>query len=434
MGYAEQTHSGRDGSSVAVRLLRPVAQERTYRNLLYLLFAFPLGATYFAFLVGGIFTAAGLVVTLVGIPLLYVMVLAWRGLAEFERALARGLLRMELHSPPPTLGDSIPARLRNRVTDPLTWKALVYLFAKFPLGLLTFVVAVALVAVSVTLLTAPFSIGIPAELGSGASSEIGSWRIDSFAESLVGVPLGLVTTVAAVHAVNGMAWVSGRFADLLLAPPPDAALRARVAAVQTSRARIIEAADNERRRIERDLHDGAQQRLVALSLNLGLARSKITSDPEAAAALVDEAHAEAGRAITELRELARGIHPAVLTDHGLEAALKGLAARSPVPVEIREVPSERLPAAQESTVYFVVSEALANVAKYAEASEVSVWVRSGSRSVTVEVRDDGVGGADASDGTGLRGLADRVEALDGTLRVVSPPGQGTQVRAELPLY
>ncbi len=319
------------------------------------------------------------------------------------------------------------------MTDPLTWKALVYLFLKLPLGLVGFVLSLAPVALAVALLTAPLTAGIPAELGASSPQRIGPWTVDPLVGSLLLVPLGAVAAVGAAHLVNGLAWLSGRWVQLMLAPTPDVELRARVEAVQTSRARLVEAADAERRRIERDLHDGAQQRIVTLSLNLGLARARLSNDPEGAAGLIDEARAEAGRALAELRELARGIHPAVLTDHGLGAALSGLAARSPVPVETLEVPSERLPAAVESTAYFVVSEALANVAKYARASRATVRVARGPERLIVEVADDGVGGADPGAGTGLRGLNDRVEALDGRLKVLSPAGGGTLVRAELPL-
>ncbi|HWV86386.1 MAG TPA: sensor histidine kinase [Capillimicrobium sp.] len=211
-----------------------------------------------------------------------------------------------------------------------------------------------------------------------------------------------------------------------------AELRARVAELQESRANIISFGLAERRRLERDLHDGAQQRLVALSLQVNLARAKLDDDPATAATLLDTAKEELSQALDELRELARGIHPAILTDQGLGPAVSALAERSPVPVEIEPLPEERLPPPVEAAAYFVVSEALANVAKYAQASQATVRVvRFGGHAV-VEVADDGVGGADAARGTGLRGLADRVEALDGRLEIVSPIGRGTTVRADLP--
>ncbi len=211
-----------------------------------------------------------------------------------------------------------------------------------------------------------------------------------------------------------------------------AELRAKVAELRASRARIVEAGYEERRRVERDLHDGAQQRLVALTMSLRLARGKLESDADAAAELLDEALAEVGEATRELRELARGIHPAVLSDRGLDAALSGLAERAPLPVEIVETPHERLPTAVESASYFVIAEALTNVARYAEAEEATVRVTRSNGVVEVEVSDDGVGGADPAAGTGLRGLEDRVAALDGELTVHSPEGEGTTVTARIP--
>jgi PAS domain S-box-containing protein len=202
--------------------------------------------------------------------------------------------------------------------------------------------------------------------------------------------------------------------------------------VRASRARIVEAGDAARRRLERNLHDGAQQRLVSLSLALRLAQAKLASDPEAAGKVLDSAREELSLALDELRELARGIHPAILTDRGLAAALEALATRSPVPVEI-DVGVDGLPETIEAAAYYVVAESLANVVKYARATTVSVRIAQNDEHLAVEVADDGVGGADPAAGTGLRGLADRVEALDGALAIESAPGEGTIVRAELPL-
>ena len=211
------------------------------------------------------------------------------------------------------------------------------------------------------------------------------------------------------------------------------ALRTRVDDLRDARQRILTAADEERRRIERDLHDGAQQRLVAMSLTLRLAQSRIETDPAGAAELVAQAREEAQLAIDELRELARGIHPALLSDRGLGAALEALATRAPVPVQISGVPSDRLCEKVEACAYFVTAEALTNVAKYANANEAFVELSLEDGCLRLRVRDDGVGGADASTGSGLRGLCDRVEALDGHLELDSPPGGGTTVTVELPV-
>ena len=211
-----------------------------------------------------------------------------------------------------------------------------------------------------------------------------------------------------------------------------AELRARLEELQASRARIVEAGDAERRRLERNLHDGAQQRLVSLSLSLRLAQRRLRDDPEGADALLDGAGRELTLALAELRELARGIHPAVLTDRGLKAALEALASRLPLPMRLGELPEGRLPPAAEAAAYFVAAEAVTNVIKYARASAVDVEVTRRNGHVIVDVRDDGIGGADPGKGSGLRGLADRVAALDGRLVVQSPAGRGTCVRAEIP--
>jgi PAS domain S-box-containing protein len=202
--------------------------------------------------------------------------------------------------------------------------------------------------------------------------------------------------------------------------------------LRASRARIVAAGDEERRRLERNLHDGAQQRLVALSLVLRLTQAKLESEPTAAGELLAGASAELAEALADLRELARGIHPAVLTDRGLGAALEGLAARTPLPVEL-ETPAERLPEPIEAAAYYVVAEAVTNVVKHAAASAVTVRVAATNGAVTIEVADDGVGAADPRGGSGLRGLADRLAALDGKLRVESPASGGTRVVAEIPV-
>ena len=194
----------------------------------------------------------------------------------------------------------------------------------------------------------------------------------------------------------------------------------------------MSAADQDRRRLERDLHDGAQQRLVSLAMTLGLAQQKLATDPEQGARLVSEAHEEAKRALQDLRDLARGLHPAILTDHGLEAALPALAARCPIPTRVDIAVSPRPIPAVESAAYFVVAEALTNVARYSQATNVLVTARREANQLTIEVRDDGIGGARVTPGGGLAGLTDRVEALDGRLTVSSPGGGPTVVHVEVP--
>ena len=260
--------------------------------------------------------------------------------------------------------------------------------------------------------------------------------------------LGVRSSVAAPITVEGRLWgavvvvsdtderfpegIEGRladFADLVALALASASARQQLAA---SRARIVEAGDAERRRLERNLHDGAQQRLVTLALSLRLAKAKLPEDPVAAEPLLDNALGDLEQALAELRELARGLHPAILTDHGLAPALRALTRRAPIPVRLEEVPEERFPEPVEATVYYLVSEALTNAARYAEASAVEVRLTSSNGRLRIEVADDGRGGARAGVGSGLRGLADRVEALSGRFELESPLGAGTVVRAELP--
>jgi PAS domain S-box-containing protein len=242
-----------------------------------------------------------------------------------------------------------------------------------------------------------------------------------------------------VRGAAGRLWMDGALFDITERREAEEKLlrheveAARTAELRASRARIIEAADNARRKIERDLHDGAQQRLVSLVLDVQVARRRLAKDPSEVVPFLEKLGRELQDASAELRELARGIHPAVLTERGLAAALAALAARSPVPVDVVDPPTERLPPAVEATAYFTVAEALTNVAKYAEASHAIVKLEHGGEGLVVEVRDDGVGGASTTSGSGLSGLADRVGALDGTLSVDSPVGQGTVVRAILPV-
>ena len=243
-----------------------------------------------------------------------------------------------------------------------------------------------------------------------------------------------------VRGPGGRRWMDGAIFDITDRREAEEALRrreveaARSAELHASRARIVEAADAARRKIERDLHDGAQQRLVTLALDVRVASRQFERDPASAGPFLERLGEELSQASAELRELARGIHPAVLTDRGLAPAIETLAARAPVPVEVVALPAERLSPVAEATAYFTVSEALTNVAKYAHATHATVRLASDEHALVIEVQDDGIGGAHASTGSGLSGLADRVGAADGSLSVDSPPGQGTLVRAVLPLH
>jgi signal transduction histidine kinase len=266
----------------------------------------------------------------------------------------------------------------------------------------------------------------------GTSVTVFGWIVTSPVQALPLCALGAPAVLLVLHLSNGLAWLWALFARVMLGPST-VQLHERVDDLRDARARLIAAADAERRRIERDLHDGAQQHLVALSLTLGMAESRLKNDPAAVGPLIAQAREEAALAVKELRDLASGIHPALLTERGLGPALDSLAARAPVPTTVDGVPAQRLPAAVESAVYFVTAEALTNVAKYAGAMSASVALSTEHGRLRLIVRDDGAGGADPSSGSGLRGLRDRVEALDGDFHVDSPPGLGTTLIAEIPV-
>jgi signal transduction histidine kinase len=408
------------------RLLTAPFAAATWLRVLYLLLAFPLGLAYFIALVTGIALGVGLAIVWVGIPILLITLLCWRGAAGLERALARRLLRVHIPSPKHMgPGLSLWQRLKLLVRDPVTWKSLVFVALKFPLGVIGFAVTVGLGFVSLVLALAPAVVAFTPVTFFG-------WVMESPAEAVPMVPVGILGVLLLLNLINGMAWLWGLFARLMLGPST-VQLHERVDDLRHARARIIEAADAERRRLERDLHDGAQQRLVALALTLGVAEAKLKKGPEGVAPLLASAREEAHQAVQELRELARGLHPALLSDRGLGPALDALAGRAPVPVTVTGVPEERLPPPVESAAYFVTAESLTNIAKYANANAASVSLSIHHGVLRLDVTDDGVGGADPAGGTGLRGLRDRVEALDGQLMVLSPEGAGTTVIAEIPL-
>ena len=318
-------------------------------------------------------------------------------------------------------------RLQARLADPATWKDLLFLMLQLGLGIVSFTIAgVVLGAAFATLFAPAFYWAVPDGL------QLGIMTVDTLAESLALVPLGALLTLVGIPALGALGRLYGLLAALMLGTSTDPELTAQVHDLQDARSRIIAAADAERRRIERDLHDGAQQRLVALALTLRMAETRAQSGDPEAVTLIKSAGAEAGQALSELRDLARGIHPAILTNRGLSAALDDLANRASVPVEVTASPPRRLPDQVEAAAYFVVSECLANVDKHAEAGAATVAVREQDGLLTVTVSDDGAGGA-GLDGSGLQGLRDRVGALDGTLSVVSPVGGGTTVSAAMPL-
>ncbi len=408
---------------------RDILNPCTYGGIAYLLLALPLGIAEFTFLVTAISLGAGLAVTLIGIPILIVTVYAWRWIAQLERRLIAamtGRVIADPYRPLPPEG-SLWRRLGARLADPATWKDLVFLLLQLPLGAVAFVVTASVLSVGVAALFAPVTFwAIPDGI------DMGVVVVDTLPEALVLAVLGALVLRLGIPCLGALARAYGAYAELLLGSNADPVLTREVSDLRDARSRIIEAADAERRRIERDLHDGAQQRLVALALNLRMAEKRAAEGDPQAAELVRGAGEEASLALKELRDLARGIHPAILTNRGLAAALDDLAGRATVPVEVT-APRERLPEAVEAAIYFVVSECLANVGKHAQAQEAFVTVTAGGDRVEVVVGDDGVGGADVAAGSGFQGLQDRVGALEGALSVTSPPNGGTRVHATIPL-
>jgi signal transduction histidine kinase len=415
---------------VAAWLRREFADPHTYGRIGYLLLAGVLGIFEFVFLVVAISLGVGLAITLIGIPILIATVYAWGALAEAERRTIHTLTGTRIPSPyrPLPEGANWWGRLRARLADPATWKDLVFLLLQFPLGLVSLIVTVVVLGAGLQCLSIPaWYWSVP------DGADFGLFHVDQLWEALALVPLGVVLILVGVPALSALGRLYVGYAGVLLGSNADPAVTAQMTDLRDARSRIIEAADAERRRIERDLHDGAQQRLVALALTLRMAEKHSENGASDAAELVRQAGDEATLALKELRDLARGIHPAILTNRGLPAALQDLAGRAAVPVEVVAAPSERLPDQVEAAAYFVVSECLANIDKHAEATSATVSVVPEDGQLVVLVSDDGVGGAGVDGGTGLQGLEDRVGALEGTLAVDSPAGHGTRVRATIPL-
>ncbi|HEX2416227.1 MAG TPA: sensor domain-containing protein [Thermoleophilaceae bacterium] len=410
-------------------LLRDLLDPLTYRRIAYLLLALPLGVIEFSFLVTAISFGVSTVITLIGIPVLVGTVYAWRWLAGLERRLIGVLTGIQIASPyrPAPAGGNWWQRLQARLADPATWKDLLFLMLQLGLGIVSFTIATVVLATILGTLFAPaFYWAVPDGL------QLGIVTVDTLGEAIAMVPLGALLALVGIPALGALGRLYGLLAALMLGTGNDPELTAQVTDLQDARSRIIAAGDAERRRIERDLHDGAQQRLVALALTLRMAETRAQAGDPEAVKLIQNAGDEAGLALSELRDLARGIHPAILTNRGLAAALDDLASRASVPVEVADAPEERLPDQVEAAAYFVVSECLANVDKHARASSATVAVRERDGTLTVSVSDDGRGGA-GLDGSGLQGLRDRVGALSGTLTVKSPAGQGTLVTATIPL-
>ena len=416
--------------SLPVNPLRLMASAEPWLALVFMISSFVVGLFWFIVLATLLSAGGGLAVTLIGLPILVGAMYAWIGGAKAERWRVGALLRAEIRDPykPVPVGSSFWQHIWTRMKDVHTWLDLLYLFLLFPIGVAEFVIATVIVSVPLTFAAMPFWYWIEVSHSIGPGWDVNSLT-ESLAVALIGIPLLLLMPYVLVGVGRGHALL----AKALLGTNREQELTERVDHLTVSRTQAVDVSLTERRRIERDLHDGAQQHLVKLAMDLGMAREKMETDPEAAQALVAEAHEESKRALVEIRNLVRGIHPAVLTDRGLDAAVSALAGRSMIPVSVDVRLDERPSEAIESAAYFVVAEALTNIARHSQATEALVRIyRLGTR-LLVEVIDNGVGGARIDKGTGLSGLADRVGALDGRLTVDSPEGGPTTVRADLPL-
>ncbi|MFE5024776.1 sensor histidine kinase [Streptomyces sp. NPDC056656] len=434
-GYRDDAVAGERRHRLPAGLRAPL-EGRTFREFGYLLLSLPLSIITFVYAVTMVSLGAGLLITFLGIPVLAGALAGARGFAAMERARARALLGVDVGTPTP---------LRPRAHGPMawtgallksgeSWRNLLYTVVHFPWAVFAFNVALVFWTVGWSLLTYPlWQWVLPMYAGQGGIQLYGDGAhnvyLDNPFEITVTAAVGLLITLATPWIIRALASVDRALVSGLLGP---SRLGARVVELESDRGVVVDTAAADLRRIERDLHDGAQARLVNLAMGLGLAKEKLTEDPRAAARMVDEAHGEVKTALQELRDLARGIHPAILTDRGLDAALSSVASRCTVPVQVEvDLPARPAPAI-EGIAYFTVSELLQNVSKHSRATRatVDVW-RVGDR-LMLQVMDNGAGGADASAGSGLAGLAERLDAVDGILLVDSPTAGPTRITAELP--
>ncbi len=419
-------------------VLRAPLTARTWREFLYLQLNFPIALAAFIYSITMVAVGAGLLITFVGLPILAATLYGARLFGALERGRARLLLGLEVEAPRPVRADNrrggVTGWTLSLFKSDTTWRHLLYMLVHFPWAVCTFVISLPLWLVGWAALLYPaYQWMYPTFWGQPGWSLIStpSHRIylDTPFEIAVTCGVGLCVVLAAPWIMHAMTQVDRLLVKSLLGP---SRLAARVTELEQDRGVVVDTAAADLRRIERDLHDGAQARLVSLAMGLGLAKEKVLEDPDAAAKMVDEAHGEVKLALQELRDLARGIHPAVLTDRGLDAALSAVAARCTVPVTVDVDLDERPAPAIEGIAYFTVSELLQNISKHSHArtARVEVW-RSGSR-LMLQVWDDGRGGASTDQGSGLAGLAERLGSVDGLLVVDSPEGGPTTVTAELP--
>ncbi|MFM9631685.1 MULTISPECIES: sensor histidine kinase [Streptomyces] len=417
-------------------VLRAPVEARAWREFGYVLLSLPISIVLFTFAVTMLSVGAGLLVTFLGVPVLAAGLAACRGLGSVERARARGLLGLDVAAPEPLRprGKGAMSWMGAVLKSGTSWRHVLYAVLHMPWAVFSFTVAITFWVYGWATLTYPLWFWLfPLYGGQDGLQLYGDdghrVYLDNPFEITVTALLGLLITLATPWIVRALTTVDRVMVHGLLGP---SRLASRVVELESDRGVVVDTAAADLRRIERDLHDGAQARLVALAMDLGLAKEKLREDPREAARMVDEAHGEVKTALQELRDLARGIHPAVLTDRGLDAALSSVASRCTVPVQVEVDLVERPAAAIEGIAYFTVSELLQNVSKHSGARSAAVDVWRVEERLMVQVSDDGVGGADASGGSGLAGLAGRLDAVDGILVVDSPVGGPTRVTAELP--
>lgn len=414
-------------------LLSPIHPRTWYSNGAIAI-GFLVGCLAFAILVS--IASAGIATVLAGVGVVFIVLTieGSRLVARLERRrVSVGGQRPLIAHPYRPLRGGIVDLIRAEFTDESRWRDVLYVVVNFPLAILEFVVVASLWGLSLWLLTMPLwydsapAAVLPTYL---------DWLSARTGPAVVLRPVGGAVLLPIAASVSQLVMALHRaVVSGLLCTSESRALRQQVETLKESRSAVLDVEASELHRIERDLHDGAQQRLVMLTIDLGLASERIDSDPEAAKKLVLEGQDEARHALAELRDLVRGIAPAILVDRGLVPAIGSIAARGPVPTIVQsDLPAgERLPIAVERAAYFVVAEALTNVAKHSNAKRCEVRCRREVGSLVVEVWDDGVGGATLDPGGGLAGLAGRVGGVDGTFTVASPPGGGTLVRATLPV-
>jgi signal transduction histidine kinase len=417
-------------------------QAPTWSATLAIVIGLGVAALAFVLLAGAFSTGGSLLIWLVGIPIialgleisrLFARVERWRMTLVDPRPLAAHPYRPLNGLPRAPYGAWLRAWAEAEFLDANRWRDVVYIIVLLPLAILEFVVSMVLWLAALLLLAAPFVYAAIRAFGDPPLQH--AVRETSPFELGIAFVVGVLLVPTASVVSRGLMILHRAVVQGLLCVDPADALRRDNERLRGSRSAALEVEASELRRIERDLHDGAQQRLVSLAMELGRAEERIDTDPAAAKAIVVDARGQAMLALAELRDLVRGSMPAILVDRGLEAALASVAAACPVPTSIVSAmaPGERLPPVVERTGYFVVVEALANVAKHSGATRAEIGLRADASTLVIEVRDDGAGGALVTPGGGLAGLRDRAQALDGTLRISSPAGGPTVLRVELPL-